>query len=96
MILIQFLIMPPLPDERPDDLVSAKYVAARFGCSMRSVQASKCGTHVLTRVSRDPLRFRRGDVDKAVRDKAAAAIVNTPAQKAIRLLNRKSGKRKVA
>jgi hypothetical protein len=96
VILIQILIMPPVPDERPNDLVDARYVAARSGCSVSSVRSHKCNTQVLMRVSNNPLRFRRGDVDKAVRELAAKAATNTPMQKAIRLLNRKGKKREAS
>jgi hypothetical protein len=60
------LIMPPPPDERPDDLVNAAYVAKRFGCSTRSVQLGLCDTGGIRRISSKPLRFRRGDVDDAL------------------------------
>lgn len=96
MIFLQILVFPEQPDERPDDLVDAKYVAARFGCSVRSVQARKCGTAEIARVTDDPLRFRRGDVDAALRARLAARQERAPAQKAIRLLERKARKRKVA
>ncbi len=64
-----WLLMPPPPappDERPDDLVNANYVAARFGCSASSVRHRKAGTKDLPRISNSPIRFRRGDVDAAV------------------------------
>lgn len=48
---------------QPNDLVDAHYVAARFGCSTRSVQRGGCNTGNIPRISRDPLRFRRADVD---------------------------------
>ncbi len=74
MIFLQFLVFPPPPDERPDDLVDAKYVAARFSCSVSSVQKGKCGTGAIPRVSDDPLRFQR----KAVHD--ALAKLTQPAE----------------
>jgi hypothetical protein len=78
--------------ERGDDLVDARYVAARFGCSVRGVQSGAFGTKALTRVSKRPLRFRRGDVEKLLRDKAAAQL---PAkQRALRLLDRSRGKKR--
>ncbi len=78
--------------ERADDLVDARYVAARFGCSMRGVQAGALGTKALTRVSKRPLRFRRSDVEKLLREKAAAQM---PAkQRALRLLDRSGGKKR--
>lgn len=94
MIILQFFVMPPPPDERDDDLVDARYVAARFGCSVRSVQAGKCGTAALPRISKDPLRFRRADVDAELRRKIEEA--RTPQQKALRLLNRKPRRKRSA
>ncbi len=78
--------------ERADDLVDARYVAARFGCSVRGVQAGAFGTKALTRVIARPLRFRRADVDKLLREKEAAQM---PAkQRALRLLDRSCGKKR--
>jgi hypothetical protein len=62
MVFIQFLVIPQ-SDERPDDLVGAEYVARRFGCSVSSVYAGKCGTHGITPVSRDPWRATRAQVE---------------------------------
>lgn len=60
MIFIQLIVMP---DERPDDLVPAEYVARRFACSVSSVYAGKCGTQGVRPVSRDPWRAVRAQVD---------------------------------
>lgn len=65
MVFVQFIVIPPPPDERPDDLVSADYVARRFGCSVSSVYAGKCGTGGITPVSRDPWRATRAQVEAA-------------------------------
>lgn len=61
---IFILLMPPLPDERENDLVGARYVATRFGCSIRSVERGACNTGNIPRISNYPLRFRRADVDR--------------------------------
>lgn len=63
MVFLQFIVVPPAPDERPDDLVGADYVARRFGCSVSSVYAGKCGTGGVTPVSRDPWRATRASVE---------------------------------
>lgn len=65
MLFVQFIVIPPPPDERPDDLVGAEYVARRFGCSVSSVYAGKCGTQGITPVSRDPWRATRAQVEEA-------------------------------
>lgn len=52
MIFIQFLVIPPAPGERPDDLVTASYVARRFGCLTRTVYRDKYGTAGIKPVSR--------------------------------------------
>jgi hypothetical protein len=55
-------------DERLDNLVDAHYVARRFGCSTRSVQAGLCGTGGLRRVMSKPLRFRRRDINALLQE----------------------------
>src|SRR5437588_12936422 len=60
---IFILLIPLPPDERPDDLVGADYVARRFGCSERSVYRGACGTSGITPVSRDPWRAVRAQVE---------------------------------
>lgn len=63
MVFVQFIVIPQ-SDERPDDLVGAEYVARRFGCSVSSVYAGKCGTQGITPVSRDPWRAVRAQVEE--------------------------------
>lgn len=62
-VYLIFVVMQP-PEERPDDLVSAKYVARRFACSTGSVYAGLCGTGGIVPVSRDPWRAVRSQVDE--------------------------------
>ena len=89
-VYLIFVVMQP-PEERPDDLVSAKYVARRFGCSTRSVYACLCGTGGITPVSRSPRRAVREQVEqeharlieRAVPRKAA------PAKRRISLIRRR-------
>ena len=63
MVFVQFIVIPPQSDERSDDLVGAEYVAKRFGCSVSSVYAGKCGTSGIKPVSRDPWRAVRAQVE---------------------------------
>lgn len=58
-----FIVIPP-SEERPDDLVGAEYVARRFGCSVSSVYAGKCGTQGVSTVSRDPWRAVRSQIEE--------------------------------
>jgi hypothetical protein len=62
MVIINFFVLHQ-PDERPDDLVDARYVARRFGCSISSVYAGKCGTGGIKPVSRDLWRAVRAQVE---------------------------------
>ncbi len=82
---IFLFMLPPPPDERPDDLVGVRYVAARFGCGVSSVYARKGGTENLRPVTTSPMRFRRGDVDEEVRRLIEDA---RPKKKSFRLLTR--------
>ncbi len=67
MSVIIIMLVPPAPVEYDGDLVDARYVAARFSCSVRSVQKGACGTGAIMRVSSNPLRFRRADVHAALK-----------------------------
>lgn len=89
-------IVPPQSEERPDDLVDASYVARRFGCSERSVYAGACGTGEIVPVTRSPWRAVRQQVEEIHRRLIDSAAQKTPAQKAMRLLNRKGRGRKAA
>jgi hypothetical protein len=89
---LRALIEQPPIRERVDDLVDAHYVAARFGCSVRGVQSGAFGTKALPRISRRPLRFRRADVDKLLRELARKN--EAPKQRALKLLDRKEPRRK--
>lgn len=73
----------------PPELVDAKYVAQCFGCSVSSVQAGACGTGEIPRFLNRPLKFRRADVEKALRQRAGK---KTPHQRGLDLLASK-GKR---
>ena len=84
---IFIIVMPPPPDERPDDLVDAHYVAARFGCSASSVRHRLCGTGAIPRVLNNPLRFRRADVDTELLRLIEAS--RPQQRKAARLLTRR-------
>lgn len=64
MIFIQLLVITPISEERDDDLVTASYVARRFGCSAKSVYRGACGTHGIRPVSRDPWRAVRAQVEE--------------------------------
>ena len=89
MIFLQFILVPP-SDERPDDLVGADYVARRFGCSVSSVYAGKCGTHGITPVSRDPWRATRAQVEAAHAAFVAPAMpVKAEPRKRISLVRRR-------
>ncbi len=93
---IFILILPPLPpppDERPDDLVDAHYVAARFGCSASSVRHRQALTKDVPRVSNNPLRFRRGDVDAALL--RLIEPDRKPKYRAARLLTRRKSPKKL-
>ena len=79
-----FLFFTPWPDEKPDDLVGVEYVMRRFGCSRSAVYQRKCGTHVLHRVTSSPLRFRRGDVDEAIRQLYEASLPKKPGHGLVR------------
>jgi hypothetical protein len=88
MVVIQLIVIPPPPDERPDDLVSAEYVARRFGCSVSSVYAGKCGTGGIKPVTRDPWRALREHVE-AERAKFVAGGKASEVKGRISLVRRK-------
>ena len=91
-LFLQFIVIPPAPDERPDDLVSADYVARRFGCSARSVYAGKCGTHGITPVSRDPWRAVRAQVEEEhAKLVAKASPAKAEPKKRLSLVRRRKG-----
>lgn len=81
MVFVQFIVIPPAPEERSDDLVSAEYVARRFGCSTRSVYAGKCGTGGIAPVSRDPWRAVRAQVEEEHAKLVAKALPESAAAK---------------
>ena len=64
MVFVQFIVIPQPPEEKPDDLVGPAYVARRFGCSIRGVQAGACGTDKIIWVTRKPLRATRAHVEE--------------------------------
>ena len=80
-------VVPRREPKHPDDLVDAHYVARRFGCSVRSVQAGLCNTGLIARVTSKPLRFRKGDVDDVLAQ--LLLKVKAPKQKFPRLVRRK-------
>ena len=88
MVFVQFVVIPP-SDERPDDLVNADYVARRFGCSVSSVYAGKCGTGGITPVSRHPWRAMRAQVESEHAKLIAAAAPAAAPQKRISLVRRR-------
>lgn len=93
MSVFIFLIAPP--DEHPDDLVDARYVARRAGCSASSVRHRAAGTGEIPRVSDDPLRFRRGDVDDWLARKIEASRERQRKKPPVRIsLVRRKGPRK--
>jgi len=91
---IFILLIPLPPDERPDDLVGADYVARRFGCSERSVYRGACGTSGITPVSRDPWRAVRAQVE-AEHQKLVERVMPKkaePCKKRVSLIRRGSRK----
>ncbi len=72
-VFLQFVVLPPPPDERPDDLFAAAYVARRFGGAVGSFYKGKCGTGGITPVSRDPWRAVRAQVEEELRRLVGAA-----------------------
>ncbi|HEV2863065.1 MAG TPA: hypothetical protein VGX48_18765 [Pyrinomonadaceae bacterium] len=90
MVVIQLIVLPPAPEERPDDLVDASYVARRFGCSPRSVYAGRCGTGGITPVSRDPWRATRAQVEaEHAKLVSTATAARTEPKKRLSLVRRK-------
>lgn len=91
-----FILLIQPSDERPDDLVDAHYVAARFGCSPRTVRAGGANTGGIPRVSRDPLRFRRADVDQELQRRIEASRPKKAQanSKPIRLIDRTGERRR--
>ena len=89
MVFVQFIVIPPAPDERPDDLVGADYVARRFGCSVSSVYAGKCGTAGITPVSRDPWRAVRAQVEAEHAKFVSAAAPAAAPKKRLSLVRRR-------
>lgn len=91
------LLIPPVPDERPDDLVGADYVARRAGCTASSVRHRAAGTGEIPRVSDDPLRFRRGDVHDWLEKRINAARAKSEKKPGhISLVRRKPRQKKAA
>ncbi len=91
---IRELLTAPAP--RPDDLVTAAYIAARTGLAERTVLEGKAGTGAIPRVElksegakRPLIRFQRAAADRWIRDQAAQAVVKQPRQRALQLLKRK-------
>lgn len=71
----------------PDDLVDANYFARAAGLSRVTVLQGKAGTDRVPRASKRPSLWRKGDVDRFVRERAVRCA--SPARKAVRLLSRK-------
>src|SRR5688572_2312307 len=86
-----------LPND-PNDLVGPEYIAKRTGLAARTVRDGKAGTDAIPRAllnansgKRSPVRFRRADADRFIR----SVFTEQPTQqKALRLLNRKSQRRR--
>jgi predicted DNA-binding transcriptional regulator AlpA len=87
---IKDLLTAPTP--REDDLVDARYVAERAGLAERTVLEGKAGTDAIPRVAlgRKIVRFRRGAVDKWIRELGLQAAANQPRTRALALINRKA------
>jgi hypothetical protein len=91
-VYLIFVVMQP-PEERPDDLVDAKYVARRFACSTRSVYMGKCGTGGIVPVTRSPWWAARAQVEEE-RARLVATVVSPAKPKTrISLIRRKGGAR---
>lgn len=93
---LRTLIESPAP--RPDDFLTAAYVAQRTGLAERTVLAGKAGTKEIPRVllkeegtKRPVVRFARVDVDNWIRRRLAEAHARQPRQRALRLVSRKRG-----
>ena len=72
---------------RPDDLVDADYFARATGLSPVTVTQGKAGTGGVPLASKRPRRWRKSDVDRFARERAARFA--SPTRKAVRLLDRK-------
>lgn len=70
-----------------DDLVDVEYFARASGLSRITIRQGKAGTDKVQRASKRPSRWRKGDVDRWVRERASA--LRPPRQKALKLLERR-------
>lgn len=86
----QVRTVPPPEPERADDLVDADYFARVTGLSPVTIRQGKAGTAAVPLASKRPKRWRKGNVDRFVREREAA--LRPPRQKAFRLLDRGGGR----
>lgn len=91
------------PAEKPDDLVTAAYIAARTELSERTILEGKAGTSAIPRVelkaegaTRPLIRFQRAAADRWIRGRAATALTKQPRRRALHLVKRAKKRRRAS